>query len=240
MTIAPTDLNETASTHAWPAQTAQPTWPRTMHRCASTPESQPGDPMLGDVHALPRSTTTSFTTLIAQLSRQLKMLEQTFMRALSALSRSVEKGTAGTMQSVGPQTSQRPNQANPYDGVIRRAAQRHELDPTLLTAVVRAESGFNPQALSSAGAMGLMQLMPETAKSLGVTDPYNPAQNVDAGATMLRSLIDRYDGRLDLALAAYNAGPGAVDRYNGVPPYAETRGYVESVLADYQASALGA
>ena len=85
-----------------------------------------------------------------------------------------------------------------------------------------------------------MQLMPGTAKSLGVTDAYDPAQNVEGGAKMLRGLIDRYGGKLDLALAAYNAGSGAVDRYHGVPPYAETRRYVRAILDDYKASALRA
>jgi soluble lytic murein transglycosylase-like protein len=92
--------------------------------------------------------------------------------------------------------------------------------------------------VSSAGAMGLMQLMPETARQLGVRDPFDPEQNVNAGAKYLRGLIDRYHGRLDFALAAYNAGPGAVDKYNGVPPYPETQSYVKNILSSYRSAAL--
>lgn len=241
MSIARPDLTEIGSSQSRPLPNAGPLGSqRHMHRCLSTPDAQPGDPMLAGPSCLARTPEMSFTSLIAQLTRQLKTLEQTFMRALAALARSVEKGMTNAAEAGATQAAVKPNQANPYDGLIRRTAQRHQLDPALLTAVVRAESGFNAEALSPTGAMGLMQLMPATAKSLGVRDPYNPSQNVEGGATLLRNLIDRYDGRLDLALAAYNAGPGAVDRFSGVPPYAETRGYVDSVLADYRASALGA
>ena len=110
------------------------------------------------------------------------------------------------------------------------AARRHGLDPDLLWAVARAESGLNPHAVSPAGAMGLMQLMPATARALGVRDPFDPEQNVEAGARYLRQQLERF-GDIRLALAAYNAGPHAVERYGGVPPYRETQAYVERVLA---------
>ncbi|HEY3284020.1 MAG TPA: lytic transglycosylase domain-containing protein [Armatimonadota bacterium] len=113
--------------------------------------------------------------------------------------------------------------------LIREAASRNGLDPKVLEAVVRQESGFNPTAVSPAGAQGLMQLMPGTARALGVADPLDPAQNLEGGARYLRQQLDRF-GELPLALAAYNAGPGAVQRHNGVPPFQETRNYVDSIL----------
>jgi hypothetical protein len=116
------------------------------------------------------------------------------------------------------------------------AAIRHGLDPALVRAVVAVESGFQAQAVSPKGAQGLMQLMPATARELGVVDPFDPAANLDGGSRYLRSLVARYEGDLGKALAAYNAGMGAVERHGGVPPYAETRRYVQKVLGRYQAA----
>lgn len=115
---------------------------------------------------------------------------------------------------------------------IRSAADRHGIAPDLLRAVVRAESNFDPRAVSAKGAMGLMQLMPETARELGVTRPFDIQQNVDGGARYLKRLIERYGGDLRLALTAYNAGPAAVERHEGEVPYAETRAYVRRVLRE--------
>ena len=115
------------------------------------------------------------------------------------------------------------------------AARRHGLDPALVMAVIGVESGFQPQAVSPKGAKGLMQLMPATARDLGVADPLDPVANLDGGSRYLSSLVARYDGDLTKALAAYNAGMGAVARHGGVPPYAETRNYVRKILGRYQA-----
>ena len=120
-----------------------------------------------------------------------------------------------------------------FDGIIEREAARSGVDPALVRAVIANESGFDPSATSSCGAAGLMQLMPGTARSLGVHDPYAPVENVGGGARYLRGLLDRFGGDVRLAVAAYNAGPGAVERYGGVPPYAETQAYVRKVLASY-------
>jgi len=124
--------------------------------------------------------------------------------------------------------------AGDFEELVAEAARRHGLDPALMRAVVGVESGFQPQAVSPKGAQGLMQLMPATARDLGVADPFDPAANLDGGSRYLSSLVARYDGDLTKALAAYNAGMGAVARHGGVPPYAETRRYVQKVLGRYQ------
>lgn len=117
-----------------------------------------------------------------------------------------------------------------YADLIVSASRKHEMDWRLVAAVMRAESNFNPRAVSPKGALGLMQLMPETARLYRVSDPYDPEQNVEAGVRHLKMLIGRYPGHLDLALAAYNSGERNVDRYRGIPPFTETRNYVKRVL----------
>ena len=123
-----------------------------------------------------------------------------------------------------------PANSGELDALIEGAAAKYGVEPDLVRAVVRAESGFNPAAVSPAGARGLMQLMPGTAQAMGVSDAFDPGQNVDAGVRYLKQQIDRF-GDVRLALAAYNAGPNAVAKYGGVPPYRETRDYVNRVLS---------
>jgi soluble lytic murein transglycosylase-like protein len=118
--------------------------------------------------------------------------------------------------------------------IVREAADRHRVDPALIRAVIETESGWNPSAVSRKGAAGLMQLHPGTAQRFGVNDVFNPQQNIDAGVRYLKMLLERYNGNLDLALAAYNAGEGAVDRHGGkIPPFRETRNYVQKVQNAY-------
>ena len=120
-----------------------------------------------------------------------------------------------------------------FGAALSKAATASSLDPKLVEAVMEAESGGNPDATSSKGAMGLMQLMPETARDLGVSDPYDPQQNLDGGARYLRQMLDQF-GDLPKAIAAYNAGPNAVSKADGIPPFPETQHYVKEVLDRYR------
>ncbi len=136
-------------------------------------------------------------------------------------------------QSDAPITA---SSSGPYHAIIREAASAHGVDPRLIVAVARRESAMNPMAVSRVGAQGLMQLMPATAAFLGITDSFDPRQNVFAGTRYLRMLMDTFKGDLDLTLAAYNAGPGAVQKYRGIPPYRETKAYVAAVRTTYERS----
>ncbi|MBC2932329.1 transglycosylase SLT domain-containing protein [Nocardioides sp. zg-1228] len=144
-----------------------------------------------------------------------------------------------TTPATAPTAATAPGAApagTPYADLFQRAGSTRGVDPALLAAVARHESGFDPRAVSPAGAQGLMQLMPATARGLGVADPFDPAQAVDGAARLIGDLLTRF-GSVELALAAYNAGPGAVMRYDGVPPYPETRAYVQSVMTSWQGAA---
>ncbi len=145
----------------------------------------------------------------------------------------VSSRPAGTSASTDPNYVKlargRRVTSQEIDDVIDKAAQKHNVDANLVRALIKQESNFNPSAVSNKGAMGLMQLMPGTARQLGVSDPFDPQQNVDAGVKHLKQLLDNYNGDVRLGLAAYNAGEGAVARNKGVPPYRETQDYVKRI-----------
>ncbi|HPI94163.1 MAG TPA: lytic transglycosylase domain-containing protein [Deltaproteobacteria bacterium] len=128
-------------------------------------------------------------------------------------------------------TTQKKYSRTQYDNLITSVARNQGMNPSVIKSIIEVESGYNPYARSSKGAMGLMQLMPQTAQDLGVTDPWDPMENITGGTKYISWLIRKYNGNLMLALAAYNAGPSAVDSYGGIPPYQETADYVRNVLA---------
>lgn len=169
----------------------------------------------------PRSTATS----ARPASKPAGGLQLASYRAPSAAART---------ESTGPGYSKED-----LKQLASEAGERNQIDPALVHAIVQQESSWNPRAVSIKGALGLMQLMPGTAQDLGVTDAFDPEQNLDAGTRYLRALLERYDGNLDFALAAYNAGGGAVERAGGVPNYRETRNYIERITNAYFAPGSG-
>ena len=148
---------------------------------------------------------------------------------------STPAGTSASFSAALSQATSTRTNASAYTPAIDAAANRYGVDPLLLQSLIQQESGFDPNATSASGAQGLTQLMPTTAAGLGVTNPYDPTQSIDGGAQYLAQQLKTFGGDTTLALAAYNAGPGAVQRYGGVPPFPETGAYVQQVLARYDA-----
>ena len=166
----------------------------------------------------------------------LTMLER-LLKRMDAKTQGSNTTTSTTTSTQSTATASTGNAVTgDFASFINQAAQKYNVDPDLIQAVIKAESNFNPTATSSSGAQGLMQLMPATARGLGVTNSLDPEQNIDGGTRFLSQLLNHYSGNVRLAVAAYNAGPGAVDKYNGIPPYAETQTYVNRVLGYFNAS----
>ena len=147
-----------------------------------------------------------------------------------------KKDKTSTQAAATGASGDRLSESGSFADLIQKASTKYGVNRSLVNAVIKAKSNYREGAVSSAGAMGLMQLMPGTARGLGVSDPFDPEQNVDGGVRLLKNLLDRYDGNTELALAAYNAGPGAVDRYGGIPPYQETQVYVQRIMNYLQPS----
>jgi len=170
--------------------------------------------------------------VISDVTQRLAQIERLLAPATTPTAPAPASTTATGFSQALALASAPAGGATPYAGEIAQAAQSAGVDPSLLTALVKQESGFDPNARSAAGAQGLTQLMPATAASLGVTDPLDPAQSLAGGAAYLRQQLDRFGGDVRSALAAYNAGPGAVEAAGGVPAYPETQQYVAAILGN--------
>lgn len=170
----------------------------------------------------------SFQSLMSRsgMSLQTPEVQQDFQKILDKTVQLEKANKAPTSTNANASRAE-------IDSLIEEYSAKNGLDADFVKAVVRQESGFNPKATSKCGAMGLMQLMPATAKGLGVTNAYDAEQNIYGGTKYLKGLLDRFDNNKELALAAYNAGPNAVKKYKGIPPYAETQNYVKSIMKSY-------
>jgi soluble lytic murein transglycosylase-like protein len=188
-------------------------------------------PVQADIYRCKRADGTQHYTNLREPGRRCQLVVRGKKSTPKA---SVKKGKPGT-KAASTGNSKDPARYSRYDGLIDEASRLYQLPDSFIRAVMRVESDFNPTVVSRAGAMGLMQLMPKTARSMGVSDPFDARQNILGGARYLRILANRFTGDLVLTVAAYNAGEGAVEKYNGIPPYKETQRYVRRVLKHYYA-----
>ena len=183
--------------------------------------------MLAKVAA--NETNDKSTQTLGSLISAVETQAQSILSSISLPRAAVSSSPVVTNEATPKDTGAKTN----YDDIISQAATLYKLPEKLIKSVIKQESNFNPTATSYAGASGLMQLMPATAKSLGVTDSTDPEQNIMAGSKYLSQMMNRYGGDVKMALAAYNAGPGNVDKYNGIPPFSETQHYVQNVFSSY-------
>lgn len=191
-------------------------------------------PTLGFAELYKYQTADGEVLITTEARPDLKLLEVLEGKAPAAPSeKKVAKTPSGQAVNTTPPTTKVKRGEGAFDDIIREACEAYDVPFGFVKAVIRVESNFNPAAVSPVGAMGLMQLMPRTAASVNVTDPFDPRQNIFGGTRFLRILIDRYDGDINLILAAYNAGDAAVARYDGIP-YPQTRGYVAHVYRWYR------
>lgn len=184
-----------------------------------------------DIYRCKRADGTLHYTNIREPGRRCQLVVRGSKKAKS---KSSTRSKSAAAKPTGTR-SKDPARYRRYDGLIGEASRLYQLPEPFIRAVMRVESDFNPTVVSRAGAMGLMQLMPKTARSMGVSDPFDARQNILGGTRYLRILANRFKGDLVLTVAAYNAGEGAVEKYNGIPPYKETQRYVRRVLKHYYA-----
>jgi len=181
------------------------------------------------------STSSLFNDLMMDLLDSDSMVQSLTGQSQELLNQSLNyQGVSPVFVPSGVNSTSTVSADGDWSDLINQAAQRFNVPAKLIHSVIQQESSFNPQAVSQAGAAGLMQLMPGTAKFLGVDDRFDPVQNVMGGAKYLRQMLDQFDDRMDLALAAYNAGPGNVKKYGGIPPFQETQNYVKKILNTFQ------
>ncbi|MFN2747138.1 lytic transglycosylase domain-containing protein [Bacillus sp. z60-18] len=179
-----------------------------------------------------------FSSILNQYLANTGSLSQGTLPAVQTASGSLpaeKTAPVAAASSTAQKTVSFGGQNQKIDEIIKQAAEKYGVDEKLIHAVVKQESGYRQQAVSPSGAMGLMQLMPSTAKSLGVSNAFDPVQNIEGGTKYLKQMLDKYSGNVNLALAAYNAGPGNVQKYGGIPPFKETQNYVKKITANYYA-----